>query len=57
MQALIYHGKHDIRFESTADPKLEAVSGGKAIASWELGELEDIYMTGCRSIFGIEKGE
>jgi len=26
MQALIYHGKHDIRFESTADPKLEAVS-------------------------------
>ena len=40
-----------------ASPKLEAVANGKAIASWDLGELEDIYMTGCRSIFGIEKGE
>ncbi len=40
-----------------ASPKLDAVASGKAIASWDLGELEDIYMTGCRSIFGIEKGE
>jgi phosphoribosylformylglycinamidine (FGAM) synthase-like enzyme len=40
-----------------SSPKLEVVSGGRAIASWELGELEEIYMTGCRSIFGIEKGE
>jgi phosphoribosylformylglycinamidine synthase len=40
-----------------ASPKLEVVTKGKAIASWELGELADIYMTGCRSIFGIEKGE
>jgi phosphoribosylformylglycinamidine synthase len=40
-----------------SSPKLEIVAGGKAIASWDLEELEDIYMTGCRSIFGIEKGE
>ena len=40
-----------------ASGKLEAVSGGKAVASWDLGELSEVYMTGCRSIFGIEKGE
>ena len=26
MKALIYHGPHDLRFESTEDPKLEAAS-------------------------------
>ena len=26
MQALVFHGAHDIRFESTADPKLESTS-------------------------------
>ena len=26
MQALLYHGPHDLRFESTADPKLGPVS-------------------------------
>jgi len=40
-----------------ASPKLEVISSGKAIASWELGELAGRFMTGCRSIFGIEKGE
>jgi phosphoribosylformylglycinamidine synthase len=40
-----------------SSPKLEVVSKGKSLASWELEELADAYLNGCRSIFGIAKGE
>ncbi|MBD3179835.1 MAG: phosphoribosylformylglycinamidine synthase subunit PurL [Candidatus Latescibacteria bacterium] len=32
--------------------RLKITSGGDKIASWEVPELREIYMTGCREIFG-----
>lgn len=37
--------------------KLEVLSGGQRLAVWEIDELKDAYMNGCRRIFGTAKGE
>jgi phosphoribosylformylglycinamidine synthase len=37
--------------------RLEILSGSARIAVWELDELREEYMTGCRRIFGIVKGD
>lgn len=33
--------------------RIEVRSSGKQLAAWELAELAETYMTGCRGIFGI----
>jgi phosphoribosylformylglycinamidine synthase len=37
--------------------RLEVVRDGDRLATWELDELREAYMTGCRAIFGIERKE
>ncbi len=41
----------------TSYSRLEVISEGKRLAVWELEELREAFMNGCRSIFGVEKGE
>ena len=37
--------------------RLEIVRGRKSLAAWDLAELREAYLSGCRSIFGVgEKG-
>jgi phosphoribosylformylglycinamidine (FGAM) synthase-like enzyme len=35
--------------------RLEIVQGRKSLAAWDVAELRDAHLSGCRSIFGIGK--
>ena len=40
--------------ELAGRPRLEVVHRKKSLAAWDLAELGEAYMSGCRSIFGID---
>jgi selenophosphate synthetase-related protein len=40
--------------ELAGRPRLEVLHRKKSLAAWDLAELGAAYMSGCRSIFGID---
>jgi phosphoribosylformylglycinamidine synthase II len=41
--------------EIKARPRIEVVHKKKSLARWDLAELAGAYLSGCRSIFGVEE--
>ncbi|MDD4856885.1 MAG: AIR synthase related protein, partial [Candidatus Krumholzibacteria bacterium] len=40
--------------ELKSRPRLDCIQGKKSLARWDLAELSEAYLAGCRSIFGVE---